>query len=120
MTIIQQLRENVHQIELMKSQNHILLSKFIASDEFLDLLNDTQLSAEPIETYVIETSIQIKYKYKFISFTINLTDKEVVDTQIETIFKEKVSDKIKEIDTNLKNIENSAKLIMEKFENDKK
>ena len=120
LTTIQQLRANVQQIDLMKSQNHILLSQFVASDEFLDLLNETRLSANPIETSIINNSIQIKYQYKFISFTINLTDKEISDLNNQTIFKDKVSNRIKEIDKSLKNIENAAKLVMEKFDNDKK
>lgn len=119
-TTIQQLRANVQQINLIKNVNHTLLSKFVASDEFLDLLNETRLSAEPIETYVIDNTIQIKYSYKNLGFNVILTDKEIVDFKIETIFKEKVLTKIKEIDNNLKNIENTAKLIAEKFDNDKK
>lgn len=120
LTTIQQLRANVQQIDLMKSQNHILLSQFVASDEFLDLLNETRLSANPIETSIINNSIQIKYQYKFISFTINLTDKEISDLNNQTIFKDKVSTRIKEIDKSLKNIENAAKLVIEKFDNNKK
>lgn len=120
MTIIQQLRENVQEIELIKTQNHILISQFMSSDDFLDLLNETKLNAEPIETHLIDNTIRIKYKYKQLAFYIILTDKEIADPQIETLFKEKVSDKIKEIDTSLKNIENTARLIMEKFDNDKK
>lgn len=119
-TTYQQLRANVQQINLIKATNHTLLSKFVSSDEFLDLLNDTRLSAEPIETYVIDNTIQIKYNYQNIGFRVTLTDKEIVNFNIENIFKEKVSTKIKEIDNSLKNIENSAKLIMEKLENDKK
>ena len=84
------------------------------------MLNDTRLSAEPIETYVIDNTIQIKYNYQNIGFRVTLTDKEIVNFNIENIFKEKVSTRIKEIDNNLKNIENTAKLISEKFDNDKK
>lgn len=120
LTTIQQLRANVQQINLIKTVNHTLLSKFVSSNEFLDLLNDTRLSAEPIETYVIDNTVQIKYNYQNIGFRVTLTDKEIVNFNIENIFKEKVSTGIKEIDKSLKNIENSAKLIMEKLENDKK
>ena len=119
-TIIQQLRANIQQLNLIKTQNRILLSQFVSSDEFLDLLNDTRLSAEPIETYVIDNTIQIKYSYKNLGFNVILTDKEIVDFKIETIFKEKVSNEIEKIDYNLNDIENTAKLISEKFENDKK
>lgn len=119
-TTIQQLRANIQQINLIKTQNRILLSQFVSSDEFLDLLNDTRLSAEPIETYVIDNTIQIKYSYKNLGFKIILTDKEIVDTQLETILKDKISTKIEEIDYNLNDIENTAKLITEKFDNDKK
>ena len=98
----------------------MLLSKFVSSDEFLDLLNNTRLSAEPIETYVIDNTIQIKYNYKNLGFKIVLTDKEIVDFKIETILKDKISTRIEEIDYNLNDIENAAKLIMEKLENDKK
>lgn len=120
LTITQQLKSNVQQIELIKTQNHLLLSQFIATDIFLDLLNETKLDAEPIETYVIENTIQIKYSYKNLGFKIVLTDKELVDTNIEIIFKEKVSTRIEEIDYNLKDIEITAKLIAEKFDNAKK
>lgn len=120
LTITQQLKSNVQQIETIKTQNHLLLSQFIATDIFLDLLNETKLDAEPIETYVIENTIQIKYSYKNLGFKIVLTDKELVDTNIEIIFKEKVSTRIEEIDYNLKDIEITAKLIAEKFENAKK
>lgn len=119
-TTYQQLRANVQQINLIKATNHILLSKFVSSDEFLDLLNNTRLSAEPIETYVIDNTIQIKYNYKILGFKIVLTDKEIIDFNIETILKDKVSTKIEEIDYTLNDIENTAKLIMEKFDNDKK
>ena len=119
-TTIQQLRANVQQINLIKNVNHTLLSKFVSSDEFLDLLNETRLSAEPNEMYVIDNTVQIKYNYQNIGFRVILTDKEIVNFNIENIFKEKVSTGIKEIDNSLKNIENSAKLIMEKLENDKK
>ena len=102
LTITQQLKSNVQQIELIKTQNHLLLSQFIATDIFLDLLNETKLDAEPIETYVIENTIQIKYSYKNLGFKIVLTDKELVDTNIEIIFKEKVSTRIEEIDYNVK------------------
>ena len=120
LTITQQLKSNVQQIELIKNQNHLLLSQFITTDIFLDILNETKLDAEPIETYVIENTIQIKYSYKNLGFKIVLTDKELVDTNIEIIFKEKVSTRIEEIDYNLKDIEITAKLIAEKFENAKK
>lgn len=119
-TTYQQLRANVQQINLIKAVNHTLLSKLVSSDEFLDLLNDTRLSAEPIETYVIDNTIQIKYIYKKIGFKVTLTDKEIVDFKIETILKDKISTRIEEIDYNLNDIENAAKLIMEKFDNDKK
>lgn len=119
-TTIQQLRANVQQINLIKNVNHTLLSKFVASDEFLDLLNETRLSAELIETYVIDNTIQIKYIYRNLGFNVTLTDKEIVDFNIETILKDEVSTKIEEIDYNLNDIENSAKLIVEKFNNDKK
>lgn len=119
-TIIQQLRANIQQINLIKTQNRILLSQFVSSDEFLDLLNDTRLSAEPIETFVIDNTIQIIYSYKNLGFKIILTDKEIVDTQFETILKDEISTKIEEIDYNLNDIENTAKLITEKFDNDKK
>ena len=116
LTITQQLKSNVQQIELIKNQNHLLLSQFISTDEFLNLLNDTKLDAEPIETYVIENTIQIKYNYYTnIGFKIILTDKEIVNSEIKTIFKNKVSEKIKEIDEALKGIEDSAKKIAEKF-----
>lgn len=119
-TTYQQLRANVQQINLIKATNHMLLSKFVSSDEFLDLLNETRLSAEPIETYVIDNTVQIKYIYKKIGFKVTLTDKEIVDFKIETILKDKISTRIEEIDYNLNDIENAAKLIMEKFDNDKK
>jgi hypothetical protein len=119
-TTYQQLRANVQQINLIKATNHMLLSKFVSSDEFLDLLNNTRLSAEPIETYVIDNTIQIKYNYKNLGFKIVLTDKEIVDFKIETILKDKISTRIEEIDYNLNDIENIAKSIMEKFDNDKK
>lgn len=116
LTITQQLKAHVQQIELIKTQNHLLLSQFISTDEFLNLLNDTKLDAEPIETYVIENTIQIKYNYYTnIGFKIILTDKEIVNSEIKTIFKNKVSEKIKEIDEALKGIEDSAKKIAEKF-----
>lgn len=120
LTITQQLKSNVQQIETIKTQNHLLLSQFITTDIFLDLLNETKLDAEPIETYVIKNTIQIKYSYKNLGFKIVLTDKELVDTNIEIIFKEKVSTRIEEINYNLKDIEITAKLIAEKFENAKK
>lgn len=119
-TTYQQLRANVQQINLIKATNHMLLSKFVSSDEFLDLLNNTRLSAEPIETYVIDNTIQIKYNYKNLGFKIVLTDKEIVDFKIETILKDKISTRIEEIDYNLNDIENIAKSIMERFDNDKK
>ena len=119
-TTYQQLRANVQQINLIKATNHMLLSKFVSSDEFLDLLNETRLSAEPVETYVIDNTVQIKYNYKTIGFKVILTDKEIVDFKIETILKDKVSTKIEEVDYMLNDIENTAKLIMEKFGNDKK
>ena len=119
-TTIQQLRANVQQINLIKNVNYTLLSKFVSSDEFLDLLNDTRLSAEPIETYVIDNTVQIKYNYQNISFRVTLTDKEIVNFNIEDIFKEKVSTSIKKIDNNLNSIHKSATKIMEKFDNDKK
>lgn len=119
-TTYQQLRANIQQINLIKATNHKLLSKFVSSDEFLDLLNETQLSAEPIETYVIDNTVQIKYNYQNIGFRVILTDKEIVDFKIETILKDKVSTKIEEVDYMLNDIENTAKLIMEKFDNDKK
>lgn len=119
-TTIQQLRANIQQINLIKTQNRILLSQFVSSDEFLDLLNDTRLSAEPIKTFVIDNTIQIIYSYKNLGFKIILTDKKIVDTQLETILKDEISTKIEEIDYNLNDIENSAKLIVEKFNNDKK
>ena len=118
-TTYQQLA-NVQQINLIKAVNHTLLSKLVSSDEFLDLLNDTRLSAEPIETHVIDNTIQIKYNYKILGFKIVLTDKEIIDFNIETLLKDKVSTKIEEIDYTLNDIENTAKLIMEKFDNDKK
>lgn len=119
-TTYQQLRANVQQINLIKATNHMLLSKFVSSDEFLDLLNNTRLSAEPIETYVIDNTIQIKYNYKNLGFKIVLTDKEIVDFKIETILKDKISTRIEEIDYNLNDIENADKSIMERFDNDKK
>ena len=119
-TTIQQLRANIQQINIIKTQNRILLSQFVTSDEFLDMLNDTRLSAEPIETFVIDNTIQIIYSYKNLGFKIILTDKEIVDTQLETILKDKISTKIEEIDYNLNDIENTDKLITEKFDNDKK
>lgn len=119
-TITQQLKSNVQQIELIKTQNHLLLSPFIATDIFLDLLNETKLDAEPIETYVIDNTIQIKYNYKNIGFKVVLTDKEIVDTNIETIFKEKVSTRIKEIDYHLDSIYENTNKLMEKFYNAKK
>ena len=116
LTIIQQLKSNVQQIELIKNQNHLLLSQFISTDKFLDLLNDTKLEAEPIETYVIDNTVQIKYNYYTnIGFKIVLTDKEIVNSEIKTIFKNKVSEKIKEIDVALKSIEDSARKIANKF-----
>lgn len=119
-TTIQQLRANIQQINIIKTQNRILLSQFVSSDDFLDLLNDTRLTAEPIETCVIDNTIQIKYNYNNLGFKIVITDKEIIDFNIETILKDKVSTKIKEIDYMLNDIENTAKLIMEKFDNDKK
>ena len=118
LTITQQLKAHVQQIDLIKTQNHLLLSQFIETDIFLDLLNETKSTAEPIETYIIDNTIQIKYNHQSISFKIVLTDKEIVDDQIQTIFKNKVSEKIKEIDVALKGIENSAKKISEKFNAD--
>lgn len=116
LTITQQLKAHVQQIELIKNQNHLLLSQFISTDEFLNLLNDTKLEAEPIETYVIDNTVQIKYNYYTnIGFKIILTDKEIVNSEIKTIFKNKVSEKIKEIDEALKGIEDSARKIAEKF-----
>lgn len=119
-TIIQQLRTNIQQINVIKTQNRILLSQLVSSDKFLDLLNDTRLSAEPIETYVIDNTIQIKYSYKNLGFKIILTDKEIVNTQIEKIFKDKVSTKIEKIDDNLNSLNKAATKIMESFNNDKK
>ena len=119
LTITQQLKAHVQQIELIKTQNHLLLSQFISTDEFLNLLNDTKLEAEPIETYVIDNTVQIKYNYYTnIGFKIVLTDKEIVNSEIKTIFKNKVSEKIKEIDVALKGIEDSARKISEKFNAD--
>ena len=119
LTITQQLKSNVQQIELIKTQNHLLLFQFIATDIFLDLLNETKLDAEPIETYVIDNTIQIKYNHKNIGFKVVLTDKEIVDTQVETIFKEKVSTRIEEIDDNLDGIEKAASKIMKNFNKQK-
>lgn len=119
LTITQQLKAHVQQIELIKKQNHLLLSQFISTDKFLNLLNDTKLEAEPIETYVIDNTVQIKYNYYTnIGFKIVLTDKEIVNSEIKTIFKNKVSEKIKEIDVALKGIEDSARKISEKFNAD--
>lgn len=119
LTITQQLKAHVQQIELIKTQNHLLLSQFISTDEFLNLLNDTKLEAEPIETYVIDNTVQIKYNYYTnIGFKIVLTDEEIVNSEIKTIFKNKVSEKIKEIDVALKGIEDSARKIAEKFNAD--
>mgnify|MGYP001789767938 FL=1 len=119
LTITQQLKAHVQQIELIKKQNHLLLSQFISTDEFLNLLNDTKLKAEPIKTYVIDNTVQIKYNYYTnIGFKIVLTDKEIVNSEIKTIFKNKVSEKIKEIDVALKGIEDSARKISEKFNAD--
>lgn len=119
LTITQQLKAHIQQIELIKTQNHLLLSQFISTDEFLNLLNDTKLEAEPIETYVIDNTVQIKYNYYTnIGFKIVLTDKEIINSEIKTIFKNKVSEKIKEIDVALKGIEDSAKKISEKFNAD--
>ena len=116
LTITQQLKAHVQQIELIKTQNHLLLSQFISTNEFLDLLNDTKLEAEPIKTYVIDNTVQIKYNYYTnIGFKIILTDEEIVNSEIKTIFKNKVSEKIKEIDEALKGIEDSARKISEKF-----
>lgn len=116
LTITQQLKAHVQQIELIKNQNHLLLSQFISTDEFLNLLNDTKLEAEPIETYVIDNTVQIKYNYYTnIGFKIVLTYKEIVNSEIKTIFKNKVSEKIKEIEVALKSIEDSAKKIANKF-----
>ena len=112
LTITQQLKAHVQQI-------HLLLSQFISTDEFLDLLNDTKLEAEPIETHVIDNTVQIKYNYYTnIGFKIVLTDKEIVNSEIKTMFKNKVSEKIKEIDIALKSIEDSARKISEKFNAD--
>ena len=119
LTITQQLKAHVQQIELIKKQNHLLLSQFISTDEFLNVLNDTKLKAEPIKTYVIDNTVQIKYNYYTnIGFKIVLTDKEIVNSEIKTIFKNKVSEKIKEIDVALKGIEDSARKISEKFNAD--
>lgn len=120
LTITQQLKSNVQQIELIKTQNHLLLSQFIATEIFLDLLNETKLDAEPIETYVINNTIQIKYNHKNIGFKIVLTDKEIVDFNVKEIFKEKVSTRIEEIDNNLDSISKAATKLMEKFDHDKK
>ena len=119
-TITQQIKSNVQQIQTIKTQNHLLLAQFISTDIFLDLLNETKSTAKPIETYVIDNTIQIKYNHKNIGFKVVLTDKEIVDTQVETIFKEKVSTRIKEIDDNLDGIEKAATKLMEKFDYDKK
>lgn len=119
LTITQQLKAHVQQIELIKTQNHLLLSQFISTDEFLNLLNDTKLEAEPIETYVIDNTVQIKYNYYTnIGFKIVLTDKEIINSEIKTIFKNKILEKIKEIDVALKDIEDSARKISEKFNAD--
>ena len=118
LTITQKLKSNGQQIELIKNQNHLLLSQFIETDIFLDLLNETKSTAEPIETYVIDNTIQIKYNHQSIGFKIVLTDKEIVNSEIKTIFKNKVSEKIKEIDVALKGIEDSARKISEKFNAD--
>ena len=118
LTITQQLKAHVQQIDLIKTQNHLLLSQFIETDIFLDLLNETKSTAEPIETYVIDNTIQIKYNHQSIGFKIVLTDKEIVNSEIETIFKNKVSEKIKEIDESLKSIKESARKISEKFNAD--
>lgn len=118
LTITQKLKSNVQQIELIKNQNHLLLSQFIETDIFLDLLNEIKSTAEPIETYVIDNTIQIKYNHQSIGFKIVLTDKEIVNSEIKTIFKNKVSEKIKEIDVALKGIEDSARKISEKFNAD--
>ena len=104
LTTYQQLRANVQQINLIKATNHMLLSKFVSSDEFLDLLNETRLSAEPVETYVIDNTVQIKYNYQNIGFRVTLTDKEIVDFKIETILKDKVSTGIKEINSKILSI----------------
>ena len=119
LTITQQLKAHVQQIELIKTQNHLLLSQFISTDEFLNLINDTKLEAEPIETYVIDNTVQIKYNYYTnIGFKIVLTDKEIINSEIKTIFKNKILEKIKEIDVALKDIEDSARKISEKFNAD--
>lgn len=115
-TITQQLKSNVQQIELIKTQNHLLLSQFISTDTFLDLLNETKLEAEPIETYVIDNTVQIKYNHRHIGFKIILTDKEIINNNIQNIFKEKVSTRIKEIDYHLNSIDKNTNKLMEKFD----
>ena len=115
-TITQQLKSNIQQIELIKNQNHLLLSQFILTNTFLDLLNETKLEAEPIETYVINNTIQIKYNHKHIVFKVILTDKEIIDSNIENIFKEKVSARIKEIEYHLDSIDKNTNKLMKKFD----
>lgn len=115
-TITQQLKSNIQQIELIKNQNHLLLSQFILTNTFLDLLNETKLEAEPIETYVINNTIQIKYNHKHIGFKVILTDKEIIDSNIENIFKEKVSARIKEIEYHLDSIDKNTNKLMKKFD----
>lgn len=115
-TTTQQIKSNVQQIELIKNQNHLLLSQFISTDTFLGLLNKTKLEAEPIETYVIDNTVQIKYNHKHISFKVILTDKEIINNNIENIFKEKVSARIKEIEYHLDSIDKNTNKIMEKFD----
>ena len=136
------MSNTLNQEELYKTFEKAVL-KNIAADpdirnekyEFLDVINnygqyfeylysedkeEQKKSAETIETYVIDNTVQIKYNYQNIGFGVILTDKEIVDFKIETILKDKVSTKIEEIDYTLNDIENTAKLIMEKFDNDKK
>lgn len=115
-TITQQLKSNIQQIELIKNQNHLLLSQFILTNTFLELLNETKLEAEPIETYVINNTIQIKYNHKHIGFKVILTDKEIIDSNIENIFKEKVSARIKEIEYHLDSIDKNTNKLMKKFD----
>ena len=119
-TITQQIKANVQQIDLIKTQNHLLLSQFIATDMYLDLLNETKLKAEPIESYVIDNTVQIKYKYLNVGFKVVMSDKELVDSNVDLIFKDKVSKGIKEIDDVNNEIDKSVKKIMEKFDNAKK
>ena len=97
-TTYQQLRANVQQINLIKATNHMLLSKFVSSDEFLDLLNETRLSAEPIETYVIDNTVQNIYVMNVDGKSVKISIKKCMKTatnMINATFAAKIASNVK-------------------------